>query len=113
MADRVLVTMQNHGGWADWTGPGGPRPNIGVLRSDDYGKSWRSIAVGLPTDFGFPIVVHPHDPDSVYVVPLEPATRTCPGGARSGGARTAAARGRGSRAGCRRRRASSPSSATR
>src|SRR5256885_3535951 len=34
----------------------------------------------LPSDFGFPIVVHPHDPDTVYVVPLEPATRTCPGG---------------------------------
>ncbi|PYR70744.1 MAG: glycosyl hydrolase [Acidobacteria bacterium] len=73
--------MQNHGGWAEWTGPGGPRPDIGVLRSDDYGKSWRSIAKGLPTDFGFPIVVHPHDPDTVYVMPLEPMTRTCPGGA--------------------------------
>ena len=48
--------MQNHGGWADWTGPGGPRPDIGVLRSDDYGRSWRSIAKGLPSDFGFPIV---------------------------------------------------------
>src|SRR5260221_668199 len=48
--------MQNHGGWADWTGPGGPRPDIGVLRSDDYGYSWRSIAKGLPSDFGFPIV---------------------------------------------------------
>jgi len=71
--------MQNHGGWADWDGPGGPRPNIGVLRSDDYGKSWRSIAEGLPSDFGFPIVVHPHDPDTIYVVPLETATRTCPG----------------------------------
>src|SRR6202030_1430572 len=42
--------MQNHGGWADWTGPGGPRPDIGVLRSDDYGHSWRSIAKGLPSD---------------------------------------------------------------
>lgn len=73
--------MQNHGGWAEWTGPGGPRPDIGVLRSDDYGRSWRSIAKGLPSDFGFPIVVHPHDPDTVYVVPLEPATRACPGGA--------------------------------
>ena len=51
--------MQNHGGWAEWTGPGGPRPDIGVLRSDDYGRSWRSIAKGLPSDFGFPIVVHP------------------------------------------------------
>ena len=73
--------MQNHGGWADWTGPGGPRPDIGVLRSDDYGRSWRSIAKGLPSDFGFPIVVHPHDADTVYVVPLASATRTCPGGA--------------------------------
>ena len=64
--------MQNHGGWED-------RPGIGVLRSDDGGQTWRSIAKGLPTDFGFPIVVHLHDPDVVYVVPLEPMTRTCPG----------------------------------
>ena len=73
--------MQNHGGWADWTGPGGPRPDIGVLRSDDYGHSWRSIAKGLPSDFGFPIVVHPNDADTVYVMPLETTTRSCPGGA--------------------------------
>ncbi|MGE0160316.1 MAG: exo-alpha-sialidase [Gemmatimonadales bacterium] len=72
--------MQNHGGWGEWDGPGGPRPDIGVLRSDDHGKTWRSIAQGLPSDFGFPIVVHPHDPDTVYVLPLEPMTRTCPGG---------------------------------
>jgi photosystem II stability/assembly factor-like uncharacterized protein len=72
--------MQNHGGWAEWDGPGGRRPDIGVLRSDDHGKSWRSIAKGLPSDFGFPIVVHPHDPDVVYVMPLEGMTRTCPGG---------------------------------
>jgi photosystem II stability/assembly factor-like uncharacterized protein len=66
--------IQNHGGWPD-------RPGIGVLRSDDHGHSWRSISAGLPSDFGFPIVVHPHDPDTVFVVPLEGATRTCPGGA--------------------------------
>jgi hypothetical protein len=72
--------MQNHGGWSEWTGEGGPRPDIGVLRSDDHGKSWRSIAKGLPSDFGFPIVVHPDDPDTVYVMPLEPMTRACPGG---------------------------------
>ena len=72
--------MQNHGGWAEWDGPGGPRPGIGVLRSDDHGHTWYSIAKGLPSDFGFPIVVHPHDPDTVYVLPLEPPTRTCPGG---------------------------------
>ncbi len=73
--------MQNHGGWAEWDGPGGPRPDIGVLRSDDHGKTWYSIAKGLPSDFGFPIVAHPHDPDTVYVMPLEGMTRTCPGGA--------------------------------
>jgi hypothetical protein len=66
--------LQNHGGFPE-------RPGIGVVRSDDHGRTWRSIAKGLPTDFGFPIVVHPHDPDTVYVLPLEPATRTCPGGA--------------------------------
>jgi len=65
--------MQNHGG--------DPKlPGIGVLRSDDHGRTWRSIAKGLPSDFGFPIVVHPHDPDTIYVVPLEGMTRTCPGG---------------------------------
>ena len=72
--------MQNHGGWSEWDGPGGPRPGIGVLRSDDHGHTWTSIADGLPSDFGFPIVVHPHNPDVVYVVPLEPFTRTCPEG---------------------------------
>jgi hypothetical protein len=42
----------------------------GVYRSDDEGGSWVSIADGLPSDFGFPIVVSPHDPDTVYVFPL-------------------------------------------
>jgi hypothetical protein len=65
--------MQNHGGWQD-------RPGIGVLRSDDHGHTWTSIADGLPSDFGFPIVVHPHQPETIYVVPLEGETRTCPGG---------------------------------
>ncbi len=66
--------MQNHGGWDE-------RPGIGVLRSDDHGLTWRSIAKGLPSDFGFPIVVHPHDPDTVYVHPLEGPTRASIGGA--------------------------------
>jgi hypothetical protein len=42
----------------------------GVYRSDDGGGSWQSIADGLPSDFGFPIVVHPHRPETVYLFPL-------------------------------------------
>jgi hypothetical protein len=42
----------------------------GVYRSDDGGDRWVSIADGLPADFGFPIVVHPHQPETVYVFPL-------------------------------------------
>ena len=42
----------------------------GVYRSDDAGESWESIAEGLPSDFGFPMVVDPDDPDSAYVIPL-------------------------------------------
>ena len=64
--------MQNHGGFKETKGGG-------VLRSDDYGKTWKSIAKGLPSDFGFPISVHPRDPDTVYVMPLETSTRSCPG----------------------------------
>ena len=42
----------------------------GVYRSEDGGTTWISIADGLPADFGFPIVVHPHDPETVFVFPL-------------------------------------------
>jgi photosystem II stability/assembly factor-like uncharacterized protein len=42
----------------------------GVYRSDDAGETWTSIADGLPSDFGFPMVVDPDDPDSAYVIPL-------------------------------------------
>ena len=45
----------------------------GVYRSDDEGGSWTYIADGLPSDFGFPIVVDPRDPDTVYVFPLQGA----------------------------------------
>jgi photosystem II stability/assembly factor-like uncharacterized protein len=41
-----------------------------VMRSDDAGESWREISGNLPTDFGFPIEVHAHEPDTVYVVPI-------------------------------------------
>ncbi|HWW54458.1 MAG TPA: hypothetical protein VNY84_11850 [Acidimicrobiales bacterium] len=42
-----------------------------VMRSDDGGDSWYEISGNLPSDFGFPIVVHAHDPDTVYVVPIK------------------------------------------
>jgi photosystem II stability/assembly factor-like uncharacterized protein len=51
--DRLYA--QNHGG---------------VFRSDDAGRSWTSISEGLPADFGFPIVAHPHHPGTIYVYPL-------------------------------------------
>ncbi|MDP9497053.1 MAG: exo-alpha-sialidase [Actinomycetota bacterium] len=41
-----------------------------VMRSDDGGSSWREISGDLPTDFGFPVQVHPHEPETVYVVPI-------------------------------------------
>ncbi len=42
-----------------------------VMRSDDAGESWHEISGNLPSDFGFPIDVHPHEPDTVYVVPIK------------------------------------------
>jgi photosystem II stability/assembly factor-like uncharacterized protein len=42
----------------------------GVYRSDDGGDSWTEIGAGLPSDFGFPLVVDPADPDSAYIIPL-------------------------------------------
>jgi photosystem II stability/assembly factor-like uncharacterized protein len=56
----------------------------GVYRSDDAGASWIDVgdATDLPSDFGFPIVVDPADPDSAFVIPLVGAEdRTTPGGA--------------------------------
>jgi photosystem II stability/assembly factor-like uncharacterized protein len=41
-----------------------------VMRSDDGGDSWREVSGDLPTDFGFAIGVHTHEPETVYVVPI-------------------------------------------
>jgi photosystem II stability/assembly factor-like uncharacterized protein len=41
-----------------------------VMRTDDAGENWREVSGNLPTDFGFPIDVHAHEPDTVYVVPI-------------------------------------------
>jgi hypothetical protein len=42
-----------------------------VMRSDDGGALWREVSGDLPTDFGFTIEVHAHEPDTVYVVPIK------------------------------------------
>ena len=54
------------------------RPNVlfmqkhwDVMRSDDGGDSWREVSGNLPTDFGFVIDVHAHEPETIYVVPIK------------------------------------------
>jgi BNR/Asp-box repeat len=42
-----------------------------VMRSDDASESWHEVSGNLPTDFGFPIGVHAHEPDTIYVVPIK------------------------------------------
>jgi hypothetical protein len=49
----------------------------GLYRSDDRGESWTDVANGVPSDFGFPIVLHPRDPDSAWIVPLESDAFRC------------------------------------
>jgi len=41
-----------------------------VMRSDDGGDSWYEVSGNLPSDFGFPIAVHAHEPETIYVVPI-------------------------------------------
>jgi photosystem II stability/assembly factor-like uncharacterized protein len=52
----------------------------GVYRSDDAGETWTDIAAGLPSDFGFPVVLDPSDPDSAFVIPVTTTDRLTPGG---------------------------------
>ncbi len=55
--------------------------HCGVYRSEDAGRKWIDISEGLPSRFGFPLVVNPHDPDTIYVVPEESPEFRCPVGA--------------------------------
>jgi photosystem II stability/assembly factor-like uncharacterized protein len=43
----------------------------GLYRSDNWGDDWQDIANGVPSDFGFAMQMHPHDPDTVYIVPIQ------------------------------------------
>lgn len=45
--------------------------HCGVYRTENGGDEWVDISEGLPARFGFPLVVHPHDGDTIYVVPAE------------------------------------------
>jgi photosystem II stability/assembly factor-like uncharacterized protein len=42
-----------------------------VMRTDNAGESWTEVSGNLPTDFGFPIDVHAHEPETIYVVPIK------------------------------------------
>jgi photosystem II stability/assembly factor-like uncharacterized protein len=52
----------------------------GAFRTDNAGDSWQEVKGNLPTDFGFPIDVHAHEPDTVYVIPMDPNFRIPPEG---------------------------------
>ena len=51
-----------------------------VLRSDDAGENWTEVSGNLPTDFGFVIDVHAHEPETVYVVPIKSDSEHYPPG---------------------------------
>src|SRR5947209_7112663 len=55
-------------------------PGGGVLLSDNAGDLWKEVKGNLPTDFGFPIEVHAHEPETLYVVPMNPYYRVPPDG---------------------------------
>jgi hypothetical protein len=52
--------------------------HCGMYRSGDGGRKWQEITDGLPSDFGFPLAVHPRTPETVYVLPLKGAEFRCP-----------------------------------
>jgi len=47
----------------------------GVFRSDNGGEQWQEVKGNLPSDFGFPIEVHAHELETVYVIPMNPMLR--------------------------------------
>ena len=51
-----------------------------VMRSDDAGESWYEVSGNLPSDFGFAIEVHAHEPETVYVIPIQSDSEHYPPG---------------------------------
>jgi len=45
--------------------------HFGLYRSDNLGENWTDIANGVPSDFGFAMIMHPKNPDAVYIIPVE------------------------------------------
>jgi photosystem II stability/assembly factor-like uncharacterized protein len=52
----------------------------GAFRTDNSGDSWQEVKGDLPTDFGFPIDVHAHEPNTVFIIPMDPNLRVPPEG---------------------------------
>jgi photosystem II stability/assembly factor-like uncharacterized protein len=52
--------------------------HFGLYRSDDAGDTWREASKGVPSDFGFPMAIHPRNPDTVYILPLQADEFRCP-----------------------------------
>jgi photosystem II stability/assembly factor-like uncharacterized protein len=52
--------------------------HLGLYRSDDGGDSWREASKGVPSDFGFPMAMHPRSTETVYIVPLQADAFRCP-----------------------------------
>ena len=51
-----------------------------MYRSSDWGGTWEEITKGLPTEFGFPAVAHPHERDTLFLIPVYPDhARSTPG----------------------------------
>ena len=62
-AGRSLLFQQNH---------------CGVYRSANAGETWEEITAGLPSDFGFPLAIHPSQPETIFVIPLKGGEFRCP-----------------------------------
>jgi len=52
--------------------------HCGVYRSETGGETWQEITAGLPSDFGFPLAIHPREAETIYVIPLKGAEFRCP-----------------------------------